>query len=194
MAVLDDYITRRWLMAMAVIVFVLQVLISQSISLFIPSGEIVQAVKSPGERLFNFEISKETYSSGVSYVANSSNLFHSDKKYIFALIFCHSLLSLLFLGRRWKWAHYLPILQFPGGFTNSLEGLIFGGVTNWIIIPFEKVWFSCSLGDIFIYFGVVWHWIVIVKIETIRYKCRRQQSDALNSHNLKIPDSVDERL
>lgn len=192
MAVLDDYITRRWLMAMAVIVFVLQVLISQRISLFIPSGEIVQVVKLSGERLFNFEISKEIYSSGVSYVANSSNTFHSNEKYIssntfhstekyiFALLFCKSLLELLFLGRRWKWAHYLPIQQFPGEFTNNLEGLIFGGVTNWIIVPFEKFWFSLSLGDIFIYFGVIWQLIVVVKIEMVRYKYRRQQSGAFN--------------
>jgi hypothetical protein len=114
--------------------------------------------------------------------------------YIFALLFCESLLWLLFLGRRWKWAHCLPILTFPGGFAKSLEGLIFGGVTNWIIVPFENVWYSCSLGDIFLYLGLICQWIVIVKIETIRYKCRRQQSDALNGHNLKIPDSVDERL
>ena len=191
MAVLEDYISRRWLLVMAVVVFVLQVLISQNISLFIPSGEIVQVVKSPGEKLFNFEISKETYSSGTSYVANSSNIFHSDEKYIFALLFCESLLWLLFLGRRWKWAHCLPILLFPGGFANSLEGLIFGGVTNWIIVPLEKnVWYSCSLGDIFIYLGLICQWIVIVKIETIRYKCRRQQNDALNGHDLKSPDSV----
>jgi len=169
MAVLDDFVTRRWLIAIAILTFALQVFISQRISLFIPSGKIAHIVQSPDE-IIRFKISDEIYSNEFSKVDNSENIFHSDKRYVFALIFCNSLLYLLILGRRLRWAQIVPVSLFPGVFTNSLEGLIFGGVVNWIHVQTSKFTLSLSLGDILVYSGLVFHLILTVRIGLLQYK------------------------
>ena len=107
MAVLDDFVTRRWLIAIAILTFALQVFISQRISLFIPSGKITHIVQPP-DNIIGFKVSDEIYSNEFFKVDNSENIFYSDKRYVFALIFCNSLLYLLILGRRLRWPKSSP--------------------------------------------------------------------------------------
>lgn len=163
MNVMDDYINRRWLIVIGIVAFALQVLISQRISLFIPSGEVSYNAQSP--QLVNFQINLlKEYKPSFYKINNSKNIFHTSEKYIFALVLSESLLFLLVLGGRLRWIYLLPIPIFPGLFTNSLEGLIFGGVTNWIHIQVSGYLISISLGDACLFFGVIFHLYLLIKI------------------------------